>query len=60
MSCWQDEIHLLGDFLKKLFVKWALSPKVVKVLFRTLDNLRKFAEIMDFQAYCEMFLKVLR
>ena len=47
MSCWQDEIHLLGDFLKKLLLNGNYRRKVVKILFRTLDNLRKFAKIMD-------------
>ena len=28
MSCWQDEIHLLGDFFKNnSFVKLELSPR---------------------------------
>ena len=47
MSCWQDEIHLLGDFFITLFVKWSLSPRSRENFFSTLDNLRKFAEIMD-------------
>ena len=38
--CWQT-------FFRKLFVKWALSPPSGEILFRTLDNLWKFAEIMD-------------
>ena len=44
MCCWQDEIHLLRDVFRKLFVKWALSPRRGE---NVLDNLLKFAEIMD-------------
>ena len=47
MSCWKDEMRLLGDFLKNLFVKWALWPRSGEIFFKTLHNLRKFAEIMD-------------
>ena len=47
MCSWQDEIHQLGDFFSNFFVKWALSPQSGEIFFRTLDYLRKFAEIMD-------------
>ena len=47
MSCWQDEIHLLGNCFKKLFVKWALSPQSGENFLRTLENLLKFAKTMD-------------
>ena len=40
-------MHPVGELFQKLFVKWALSPRSGKHFFRTLDNLRKFAEIMD-------------
>ena len=48
MCCWQEEIHLVEDFFKKLFVKWHYRSEAAKIIFRTLDNLCKFAEIMDF------------
>ena len=28
MCSWQDEIHLLGDFLSNFFVKWAFAAKI--------------------------------
>ena len=34
MSCWQDEIRLLGDLFEKLFVKWALSPQSGENIFK--------------------------
>ena len=36
MSCCKDEMHLLEDF-----------SKAAKIIFRTLDDLRKFAEIIN-------------
>ena len=47
MCCWQDEIHLLGDFLQNFLLNGHYCREVAKILFRTLDNLLKFAEIVD-------------
>ena len=47
MCCWQDEIHLLGDLLENFLLYGHYCRKAAKILFRTLDNLSKLAEIMD-------------
>ena len=47
MCCWQDEIHFLGDFSENFLLNGHSRRKVEKNLFKTLDNLCKFAEIMD-------------
>ena len=43
MCCWQDEIHLLGDFSENFLLNGHRGEN----FFRILDNLWKFAEIMD-------------
>ena len=47
MCCWQDEIHLLGDFVANFLLNGHYCREAAKICFRTLDNLWKFAEIMD-------------
>ena len=47
MCCWQDEIHLLGDFSENFLLNGHSPHEAAKNLSKTLDNLCKFAEIMD-------------
>ena len=47
MFCRQDEIHLLGDFFKNFLWNGYYRREAMKILFRTLDSLWKYDEIMD-------------
>ena len=39
VSCWQDEIHQLGDFFKNFLLKGHYRREAAKIFFKTLDNL---------------------
>ena len=47
MSCWQDEIHLLGDFLKNVLLNGHYRGEAAKFFFKLWTIFKKSAEIMD-------------